>query len=134
VSTGPTQSKQMRFASVGTGINVLVASGYSIAGLVSPQSVLPPGLAATQGSFVFAMYAAARTIPLAVFAFVAIYKRSRCGLLVLGALAGCVQFVDAFVGFYLHDIGKKVGPLVLAVLQFSAVYSLYKSDRGESLG
>ncbi len=31
------------------------------------------------------------------------------------------------------DIGKTVGPLVLAVLQFWKVYSLYKSDRVESL-
>jgi hypothetical protein len=108
----------MRFASVVTGINVTVASGYSIAGLVSPQSVLPTGVAATQGSLVFAMYAAARTIPLAVFAFAAIYKRSRCGLLVLGALAGCVQFIDAFVGFYQRDLGKTMGPLALALLQF----------------
>jgi hypothetical protein len=26
--------------------------------------------------------------------------------------------VDAFVGFYQHDIGKTIGSLVLAVLQF----------------
>jgi hypothetical protein len=79
----------MRFASVVTGINVLVAGGYAIAGLVNPQSILPAGMIATQGALVFAMYAAARTIPLAIFVFVAIFKRSRCGLLIVGSLAGC---------------------------------------------
>jgi hypothetical protein len=35
-----------------------------------------------------AMYAAARTIPLALFAFGAIYKQATTALLILGALAG----------------------------------------------
>jgi len=82
------RSEQMLFASVVTGINALVASGYSIAGLVSPQSILPTGVAATQASHVFALCAAARTIPLAVFGVIAIYRRSRCGLLVLGRPRG----------------------------------------------
>jgi hypothetical protein len=45
----------------------------------------------------------------------------------LGALAGCVQFVDAFVGFYQYDVAKTVGPLVLAVLQFYAAYALTRA-------
>jgi len=57
--TSLSRAAAMRGASIITGINVLVASGFSLAGLVSPQSVL-------RG-------AAARTIPLALFALVAIY-------------------------------------------------------------
>jgi hypothetical protein len=72
----------MRFASLVTAINVLVASGFSIAGLVSPTSILPPGAAPTDASFIFALYAAARSITLAVFALVAIYKRSEAALLI----------------------------------------------------
>jgi hypothetical protein len=41
------------------------------------------------------MYAAARTIPLALVTMVAIYKGSASALLVLGLLAGIIQFVDA---------------------------------------
>ena len=63
----------MRGASIITGINVLVASGFSLAGLVSPQSVLPGAGTPGRASQVFALYAAARTIPLALFALVAIY-------------------------------------------------------------
>ena len=59
--------------SIVTGINVLVASGFSLAGLVSPQSVLPGAGTPGRASQVFALYAAARTIPLALFALVAIY-------------------------------------------------------------
>lgn len=52
----------------------------------------------------------------------------------MGGLEGCVQFVDAFVGLYQHDIGKTVQPLVLAVLQFDAVYALHTSDRSQVPG
>lgn len=45
----------------------------SLAGLVSPQSVLPGAGTPGRASQVFALYAAARTIPLALFALVAIY-------------------------------------------------------------
>src|ERR1700716_4312448 len=46
-----------RIASLVTAINVLVASGFSIAGLVSPKSILPADYAPTEASFIFAMYA-----------------------------------------------------------------------------
>ena len=39
--TSVSRAAAMRGASIITGINVLVASGFSLAGLVSPQSVLP---------------------------------------------------------------------------------------------
>jgi hypothetical protein len=35
---------------------VLVATGYAISGLVSPQSILPAGMVATEIALVFAMY------------------------------------------------------------------------------
>jgi len=67
-------------AALVTGVNVPVASGFSIAGLVSPQSILPPSAAPNEASSIFAMYAAARKIPLALFAFAAIYRRSALAL------------------------------------------------------
>ena len=52
------RSAANRIASLVTAINVLVASGFSIAGLISPKSILPAGYALTEVSFIFAMYAA----------------------------------------------------------------------------
>jgi hypothetical protein len=72
--TSVSRAAAMRGASIITGINVLVASGFSLAGLVSPQSVLPGAGTPGRASQVFALYAAARTIPLALFALVAIYN------------------------------------------------------------
>jgi len=118
------RSAANRIASLVTAINVLVASGFSIAALVSPKSILPAGYAPTEASFIFAMYAAARSIPLALMALIAIYKQSEAALLILATLAGFIQLLDAGVGLLQHDPGKVIGPLVIAAFQLFAVYLL----------
>jgi hypothetical protein len=123
------RSAAMRIASLVTAINVLVAGGFSIAGLVSPKSILPAGYAPTEASFIFSMYAAARSIPLALIALIAIYKHSESALLILGTLAGFIQLLDAGVGLLQHDLGELIGPLVIAAFQFFAVYLLNRSAR-----
>jgi hypothetical protein len=123
-----TTTKAMRLASVITAINVLVASGFSIVGIIRPQYLLPAGSVPTQASLILAMYAAARTIPLALFALWAIYKQ-KPALELLGALAGTMQLLDAGIGLFEHDLGKCVGPLFIAVLQFFVVYLLHRSVR-----
>lgn len=107
-----------------TALDVLVASGFALAGLFAPQAILPAGFAPTPAAGIFAMYAAARTLPLAVFVLVAIFKNWRATLITLGTLAGIIQFLDFFVGLAQHDAGKTIGPLVLALLQAAAVYVL----------
>jgi hypothetical protein len=122
----------MGLASAITALNVLVASGFSLAGLIRPELVLPAGATPTDASAIFAMYAAARTIPLALITLVAIYKRSTSALLVLGLLAGFIQLVDATVGLVQHDAGKTVGPLFLAILQAYAVIVFWKASKATS--
>ena len=121
-----------RIASLITAINVLVASGFSIVGLVSPKSILPASYVPTEASFIFAMYAAARTIPLAFITLTAIYRRSESALLMLGTLAGFIQLLDGGVGLSQHDLGKSIGPLVIAALQFCAMYLLSRSARSSA--
>jgi hypothetical protein len=123
------KAKAIRLASVVTAINVLVASGFSIVGIIRPQYLLPAGSVPTQASLILALYAAARTIPLALFALWAIYKQSTPVLLILGAVAGAMQLLDAGIGLFEHDIGKCAGPLFIAVFQFFVVYMLHKSVR-----
>jgi hypothetical protein len=123
-----TTIKAIRLASVVTAINVLVASGFSIAGIIRPQYLVPAGYIPTQASLILALHAAARTIPLALFALWAIYKQAT-PLLILGALAGAIQLLDAGIGLFEHDLGKCAGPLFIAVLQFFVVYLLHRSVR-----
>ena len=121
--------KAIRLASVATAINVLVASGFTIAAIFRPQYLVPAESAPTEASLLLAMYAAARTIPLALFALGAIYKQATPALLILGALAGAMQLLDAGIGLFEHDLGKCAGPLFIAVLQFFVVYLLRRSVR-----
>ena len=124
-----TTTNAMRLASVVTAIDVLVASGFSIVGIIRPQYLVPVESVPTQASLLLAMYAAARTLPLALLVLVAIYKRAAPALLVLGELAGAMQLLDAGIGLYEHDLGKCAGPLFIAVLQFFVVYLLHRSLR-----
>ena len=70
------RADNMVLASAFTALNVVIASGFSIAGLIKPELILPTGATPTEASSIFAMYAAARTIPLALITMVAIYNGS----------------------------------------------------------
>jgi hypothetical protein len=124
-----TAIKAIRLASLVTAINVLVASGFSIAAIIRPQYLVPAESVPTKASLLLAMYAAAPRIPLALLVLGAIYQQATPALLILGALAGAMQLLDAAIGLYEHDLGKCAGPLFIAVLQFFVVYLLLKSVR-----
>ena len=124
-----TTIKAIRLASLVTAINVLVASGFSIAAIIRPQYLVPAESVPTEASLLLAMYAAAPRIPLALLVLWAIYKQATPALLILGALAGAMQLLDAGIGLFQHDLGKCAGPFFLAVLQFLAVYLLHRSLR-----
>jgi hypothetical protein len=59
----------------------------------------------------------------------AIYKQATPALLILGALAGAMQLLDAGIGLFQHDLRKCAGPLFIAALQFFVVYLLHRSLR-----
>jgi hypothetical protein len=124
------RSKEWRQAAWITSTNVLIAGGFSIAGLIRPQAVLPLDSAPTPGSFVFAMYAAARSVPLMLIVLATVYQRRVQALVVLGFLAGVIQACDCVIGVIERDPGKAVGPLVIAALQFYVVFILNKSAQG----
>ena len=101
-----------------TTINVLVAAGFAIAGLVRPSFVAPGQQ--TEASRTFALYAFARTIPLALVTIAAMLWAPLVAVLWLGTLAGIVQLVDGYVGLQQKDPGKTWGPVVIGVLQLAA--------------
>ena len=122
-----TPTRAMRLASLVTAINVLVASGFSIAAIIHPQYLVPAESVPTKASLLLAMYAAAARIPLALLVLGAIYKKAAPALLVLCTLAGAMQLLDAGIGLFQHDLGKFAGPLFIAALQFFALYMFHKS-------
>jgi hypothetical protein len=124
-----TTIRAMRLASLVTAINVLVASGFSIAAIISPQYLVAGDSFPTYTSLILSMYAAAPRISLALLALGVIYKKATHALLILGSLAGAMQLLDAGIGLFEHDLGKCAGPLFIAVLQFLVVYLLHSSVR-----
>ena len=112
-----------------TVVDVLVSAGFSLAGVFTPAAILPFGQAPTAGSSLFALYAAARALPIAVFALVAIRLGLRPMLLAIGSLAGFIQFLDAAIGLMHSDMEKTIGPFIIGVLQIAAASILYRADR-----
>ncbi|WP_163865111.1 hypothetical protein [Myxococcus eversor] len=97
--------------------NVLTASGFAILGLVAPAVIAADGNDSASAR-VFAMYAAARTLPLAAAVLWNVLARSTRGLGVLAVVAGLMQACDALVGISMNDAGKTFGPAILAVATF----------------
>ena len=124
-----TTTNAFRLASVVTAINVLVATGFTIAAIFRPEVVVPPGSIPTEAALLLAMYGATRIIPLALFTLAVIYKRATSALLIVGTLAGGIQLLDAGIGLFQHDLRKFAAPLFLFILQFFVVYLLHRSMR-----
>ena len=96
--------------------NGLTSTGFSVAGLASTAG-LPRGDAAR----VYAMYAAARALPLAALAIALTARRARSAMLLVSGLLGVIQLCDALVGLAQGDIGKTLGPTVVGLVTLAAV-------------
>jgi hypothetical protein len=91
-------------------INVLVAAGFAIGGLVRPSSVAPGQQ--TEASLVFAFCTFARTIPVALVTIAAILWAPVVVVLWLSALAGLIQLFDGYVGTQMKNSRTTWGPIV----------------------
>jgi hypothetical protein len=105
-----------------TCLNALTSAGFSLAMLIGQ-----PHMEAA------AMYAVARSVPLAFAALIATARRSPGGIVVLGLLMASIQACDAIVGWASHDAGKTIGPLVLAVLTLVPVIVFLRRGRLDTL-
>ena len=114
-------------------LNVGVMSGFAVAGLLSPLALVPAGAMPGPASQTFALYAAARTLPLALLVLAGVVKRSWSAVVFFGLLAGLIQLADAGVGMVQHDPGKTYGPLALGLLQLYAVYGMITRHGEEKL-
>ena len=115
---------RFRIAAWITVANLTVASGFALAGLVHPGAVVAGATIANYAAHVFAMYAAARTFPLALAVLAVAWRRAPMSMVVLGGLAGVIQFADALVGMASGDLGKTLGPLAIAAVQLWATIRL----------
>jgi hypothetical protein len=116
------EMKAHAFLKIITILNLLVATGFSVTGMINPDLILPAGANAGKSMEIFALYAGARTIPLAVIGIVSVISKRRDTLIVIAFLTGTIQVLDGFIGIYQNDLSKIAGPFVIAFVEFLAIY------------
>lgn len=120
--------KALTFLKVITVLNVLVATGFSVVGILNPSLMLPTQVTTDKAIFIFALYAGARAIPLAAIVIISIFNKHWDAFITLAVLAGIIQFLDGFIGIYQHDLSKAAGPFFIATMQFAAIYLARRSN------
>jgi hypothetical protein len=101
-------------------LNVVVATGFSLAGVFFPGFIVRDG-EGSQTAKVFAFYGVARSVPLLLVVLWAAFRADGTALIWLGLLAGIIQLADAAVGLQTGDKLKVWGPLGLGVIQLIVV-------------
>jgi hypothetical protein len=114
--------KALNYLRVITVVNLLISAGFSLAGIFNPSVLLPAATPVNSGALVFALFAAARSVPLAIVALFAITMGDKRPMLILAVVAGLIQFADGFIGLYMHDLTKVIGPFVLSALTFTGIF------------
>jgi hypothetical protein len=107
-----------------TVFNALVATGFSLAGVLFPGFVVKDG-EVSHTARIFALYSVARAVPLLLLVLWAAFRADAIALLWLGTLSGIIQLADAAVGAQMRDMLKIWGALVLGVLQLSVALLAY---------
>ncbi|MBB6111792.1 hypothetical protein SAMN05421821_11473 [Mucilaginibacter lappiensis] len=114
--------KALTFLKIITVLNVLISTGFSVAGIFNPFSILPAHITTDKAIAITTLYAGARTIPIATLAIISIFGKQWDAFITLAVLAGIIQFLDGFIGIYQHDVSKAAGPFFIATVQFVAIY------------
>jgi hypothetical protein len=114
--------KALTFLKIFTALNVVIATGFAVAGIVSPHLLLAANITTDKAITVFALYAGARGIPIATLTIMSVFRRHWNAFITLAVVAGLIQFLDGFIGIYEQDLSKTVGPFIIAAIQFAAIY------------
>lgn len=114
--------KAITFLKAITVLNVLVATGFSVAGILNPFSILPANVTTDKAITIFALYAGARTIPVITLTIISVFSKRWNTFITLAVLVGLIQLLDGFIGIYQQDLSKTGGPFIIATMQFVAIY------------
>ncbi len=120
--------KALTFLKIFTALNVVISTGFAVAGIVSPHLLLAASVTTDKAITIFALYAGARGIPIAALTIVSIFRRHWNAFITLAVVAGLIQFLDGFIGIYEQDLSKTVGPFIIATIQFVAIYLAVRNN------
>jgi hypothetical protein len=120
--------KALTFLKIFTGLDVLVATGFAVAGIISPHLLLAANVTTDKAITVFALYAGARGIPMALLTIISVFRKHWDAFITLAVVAGAIQFLDGFIGIYEQDLSKTAGPFIIATIQFAAIHLAVKNN------
>jgi hypothetical protein len=120
--------KALTFLKVVTVLNVLVAAGFAVAGIINPFLLLPANATTDKAITVFALYAGARAIPIVTLTIMSVFSKHWNAFITLAVLAGLTQFLDGFIGIYQQDLSKTAGPFIITTIQFAAIYLAVRNN------
>jgi hypothetical protein len=120
--------KALIFLKIFTIINVLVATGFAVAGIINPHLLLAANVTTDKAITVFALYAGARGIPIATLTIMSVFYKHWNAFITLAIVAGAIQFLDGFIGIYEQDLSKTAGPFIIAAIQFIAIYLAVRNN------
>jgi hypothetical protein len=98
--------------------SAFTSAGFSIAALSSAGD-----------AHINAMYAASRSLSLALASVVVVLAGSRTGLLAVAFVMALVQAVDAAIGAIDHQPLKTLGPAFLALVTVAVLVALWRCTR-----
>ncbi len=101
-----------------TSLNALVGAGFSIASVLAPHADAH-----------LALYGVSRSAPIAIAALLVARGGSVERMLLLCYLTAAIQFGDALIGWHGGDLGKTLGPLLLALTTAGAGAALRRAAR-----
>jgi hypothetical protein len=109
------KSRLFWLCGVVTTASAFTSAGFSIAALSSAGD-----------AHVNAMYAASRSLSLALVSVVVVIARSRTGLLTVAFVMALVQAMDAVIGAINHDPIKTLGPGFLVLVTVAVLVALWR--------
>jgi ethanolamine transporter EutH len=121
--------KALTFLKIFAVVNVLIATGFAVAGIINPHLLLSPNVTTDKAITVFALYAGARGIPMALLTIISVFRKHWDAFITLAVAAGAIQFLDGFIGIYEHDLSKTAGPFIIATIQFIAIYLAVRNKK-----
>ena len=120
--------KALTFLKIFTVLNVLVATGFAVTGIINPHLLLAANVTSDKAITVFALYAGARGIPMALLTIMSVFRKHWNAFITLAVVAGVIQFLDGFIGIYEQDLSKTAGPFIIATIQFVAIHLAVRNN------
>ncbi len=92
--------KALTFLKIFTVLNVLVSTGFAVAGIVSPFLLLPANATTDKAVTVFALYAGARAVPILTLTIMSVFNKHWNAFITLTCGIGRCDAI--FRWFYWH--------------------------------